>query len=108
MIAFVREVILAAIRSAVVFQVSGSQSTSTGVAPALMTAAAQEMIVKLGRITSSPGQRLRVAVATSSATDPLHTATPCLRPTLAAKSSSSRLTNGPSDEIQPVRTDSAR
>jgi len=45
---------LAAIRAAELFHVSDSQSTTTGTAPARTIAAAQEMIVKVGRITSSP------------------------------------------------------
>src|SRR5438270_7196815 len=108
MIALVLGVIRSAMRFAVVFQVSPSQSTSTGVAPDRTIAAAQEIIVKLGRITSSPGPKPSAATATSSAAEPLQTATPCLRPSLAAKPSSSLRTNGPSDEIQPVLIHSAR
>ena len=36
------------------FQVSGSESTSTGIPPALITADAHEIIVNEGMITSSP------------------------------------------------------
>ncbi len=56
-----------------------SQSTGTGVAPARRMDVAQEMIVNVGRMTSSPGRRSSAAIAASSATEPFITATACLR-----------------------------
>src|SRR6266511_2812690 len=100
--AFVRAVILAASKSGSRFHVFGWQSTTTGMAPNRVIAAAQEIIVKLGRITSSPAPILSAARATSMATLPLHTATPCAQPINCANPTSSLLTNGPSEEIQPV------
>jgi hypothetical protein len=108
MIALVRGPILAATCSGTMFQVIGSLSTSTGVAPARTMAAAHEMMVKLGRITSSPAFRPRAATAASSAIEPLHTATAWRRPTRAANSRSKRSTKGPSLLIQPVSMHSAR
>ena len=84
------------------------QSTTTGMAPARTTAAAQEMIVKLGMMTSSPAPICKAARATSIATLPLHTATPCVQPISLAKSASSLLTNGPSEETHPVSMHSMR
>src|SRR6266446_5132854 len=107
-IALVRLVILLAIRVGSMFHVSGWQSTTIGMAPARTMAAAQEMIVKVGRMTSSPGPMRNAASATSMATLPLHTATPCAQPISCATPASSLLTNGPSDEIQPVSMHSAR
>ena len=54
MMAFVLGVILASIWETSMFQVSGSASTSTGTAPTLVMAEAQQMMVKAGMITSSP------------------------------------------------------
>ena len=65
-------------------QVSGSESTSTGVAPDWTICWMQEMMVKVGMITLSPSPRWSVAAATSSAAVPLDTATPWRRPTRAA------------------------
>ena len=62
----------AAARMSIV-QVPGSESTSTGVAPVRTTASAQEMIVKVGMITSSPGPRSSASTAICSAAVPLHT-----------------------------------
>ena len=67
MIALVRGVMRASICPTSMFQVTGSQSTSTGVAPARTMRAAQEMMVKVGRMTSSPGPRPSAATAASSA-----------------------------------------
>src|SRR6516162_1485730 len=108
MMALVRPVILAASNFGSRFQVSGSQSTTTGTAPARATAEAHEIIVKLGKITSSPAPIFRAASATSIATLPLQTATPYAQPISCANPISSLLTNGPSEEIQPVSTHSAR
>src|SRR5262245_35142939 len=108
MIALVRLVIFAAISVGSMFHVSFWQSTTIGMAPARTMAAAQEMIVKLGTMTSSPGPIRRAARATSMATLPLQTATPCAQPISLAKSASSLLTNGPSDEIHPVSMHSIR
>ncbi|MNK65515.1 hypothetical protein D3C87_848120 [compost metagenome] len=83
------------------FQVNGSESTRTGLAPARMTAAAQEMMVKVGMITSSPSWIPKAEMAASKAIEPLQTAMPCLRLTRAAIRSSNCLTKGPSEEIQP-------
>jgi hypothetical protein len=60
----------------------GSESTTTGVAPARTMAAAQEMMVNVGRMTSSPGLIFRAAIAASRATEPLLTVIPYLRPNL--------------------------
>ncbi len=76
MIARVRDVIFASTWFGSMHQVRGSQSTSTGWPPLYSTACAQEMMVKVGRITSSPGCRSRQASAACKATVPLLTATP--------------------------------
>ena len=55
MIARVRDVTRDATCPPSMHQVIGSESTSTGVAPARTMASAHEMIVKVGMITSSPG-----------------------------------------------------
>ena len=55
MIAFVRSVIAASAASRSIRPVTGSQSTSTGVAPACSTALADATKVIDGTITSSPG-----------------------------------------------------
>ena len=89
-------------------QVTGSASTTTGVAPARTIAAAQEIIVKVGKMTSSSRPMPNAAIAISSAPEPLLTAIPYLRSTLAANCASNLLTNGPSDEIQPVVIHSAK
>ena len=49
----------------------GSESTTTGTAPARTMAAAQEMMVNVGRMTSSPDPIFRAAIAASRATEPL-------------------------------------
>src|SRR5215469_9836195 len=90
------------------FNVTGSASTTTGVAPARTIAAAHEIIVKVGKITSSPGPIRNAASATSKATDPFITAIPYRCPAMAVIPSSSFRTNGPSDDIQPVSTHSAK
>ena len=59
-----------------------------GTAPASSTAPTHEMIVNVGRITSSPGSSPSAATAASSAAVPLLTATPCRRPQYAAQPSS--------------------
>src|SRR5205814_5864754 len=107
-IARVRDVIFAATCSTSMFQVSEHASTTTGVAPARIIAAAQEIIVNVGRMTSSPFFRSSAVTDTSKAADPLQTATAYLRPSLFATPASSRLTNAPSEEIQPLRTHSTR
>src|SRR5262245_29275081 len=71
-------------------------------------AAAQEIMVKLGKIISSPAPILRAASATSMATLPLLTAMPCAQPISLENPASSFLTNGPSEEIQPVSMHSFR
>src|SRR5689334_5791102 len=100
--------ILALSLSTSMFQVTGSLSTSTGTQPQRTTAAAQEMMVKVGMTTSSPGWSFKAATAASRATVPLQTAIPCRRPAAWAMRSSNRLTNGPSEEIQPVSMHSLR
>src|SRR5206468_1161141 len=94
--------------STLIFQVCGSQSTSTGVAPARIIAAAQEMIVNVGMITSSPFPKSKAATEASRATEPLQTDTPYFRPTWDANSSSNLRTNGPSEDIHPVSMHSKR
>ena len=53
--------------------VSLSQSTNTGLSPALIIALQQEIIVKVGKITSDPDFKFSAFSAISSATDPLDT-----------------------------------
>src|SRR5437762_1496915 len=84
-IARVRDVIFAATCSTSMFQVSEHASTTTGVAPVRIIAAAQEIIVNVGRMTSSPFFRSSAVTDTSKAADPLQTATAYLRPSLFAK-----------------------
>src|SRR5947207_2757040 len=83
-IARVRDVIFAATCSTSMSQVSEHASTTTGVAPARIIAAAQEIIVNVGRMTSSPFFRSSAVTDTSKAADPLQTATAYLRPSLFA------------------------
>ena len=90
------------------FQVTGSASTSTGVAPVYATAFAVAIIVNVGRITSSPFSRPRAASARWSAVVPLEQATPKRQPTALEKASSKRSTNGPRDEIQLERMHSVK
>ena len=87
-----------------IVHVCGSESTSTGVAPARTTGSAHEMIVNVGMITSSPGCRSSKATATCSATVPLASAMPCLRPQYAAQRDSNASTCGPAPLIQPDRS----
>ena len=75
-IARVLEVIFDSICSTSTVHVRGSASTRTGVAPAYMTASAQEMIVNVGIMTSSPGPTPSALTAISSAAVPLLTAIP--------------------------------
>ena len=108
MIARVRGVIAASTPSIVMFHVAVSQSTATGTRPALTTAAAQLMIVKVGMMTSSPGfksQRINGDIERDGAVGHRDAVR---RPATSAIASSNRLTKGPSDEIQPVRIHSAR
>ena len=88
MIARVRGVIFASTCPTSIVQVTGSLSTSTGTAPASTTGSAHEMMVKVGRMTSSPGCRSSSLTATWSAAVPLTTATPYLRPQYAAHAAS--------------------
>lgn len=82
------------------FQVAGSASTRTGVAPVYRTAFGVAIMVKVGMITSSPRPIPCVAAAGWSAAVPFAHATPCSQPTAAAKACSKRRTNGPAEEIQ--------
>ena len=90
------------------FHASGSESTSTGIPPALITADAHEIIVNEGMITSSPFFIPTAITAASSAAVPLQTAIPYFLPTRFAKFSSSLFTNGPSEDIHPVSIHSER
>jgi hypothetical protein len=108
MMARVRDVIVRSICDTSMFHVAASESTTTGVAPARTMAAAQEMMVNAGRITSSPLPIPRATTASSSATVPFATATPYARPHRAAMPRSNLSTNGPSDEIQPLSMHWAR
>ena len=56
-----------------IFQVIGSQSTTTGFKPFLITAIKLETIVKFGIITSSPFFKSRLFTAISKAAVPLDT-----------------------------------
>ena len=64
---------------------SGSQSTSTGTQPARSTASAQEMMVKLGMMTSAPAGSCSASMASWSAAVPLHSDTPCRTPQYSAQ-----------------------
>ena len=77
-------------------------------APALRIAVAHEMMVKVGRMTSSPCSSCRDFNAQSSAPVPLLTAMACLRPKRSAILFSNSRTNGPSEEIHPVSIHSMR
>src|SRR5260221_94863 len=104
MIARVRGVMRASTSSARMHQQLGSASTSTGVAPARTTASAQEMIVNVGMMTSSPGSRASASMANSNAAVPLLTATPYARSQYDAHACSNRVRYVPADEIQPERS----
>ena len=77
---------------------------SMGFAPALITEEAQEIIVNVGIITSSPGPIFRADTAKSNAAVPLEQETPYFRLTFLLKDSSNFSTNGPSEETHPVST----
>ena len=85
-----------------IFQFFGSASIKIGVAPELMTAETQEIIVKVGMMTSSPSLIPNAFTAISNAAVPLETATPYFLFTLREKLFSNFSTKGPSDEIHPV------
>src|SRR5688572_10349297 len=108
MIALVRAVIRDSIWLTSMFHVTGSESTTTDTPPLRTIWVMQEMIVKLGRITSSPACRSSASIAASIAALPLHTAMACLRPTRSANSRSNLLMKGPSEDIQPVSMHSRR
>jgi hypothetical protein len=95
-------VILASIRLTSIFQVVNSESTSTGVALALVIAEIQEIIVCDGKITSSPSPIPKATTAISNAAVPLETAMPYFLSTLALNSNSNLSTNGPSEDTHPV------
>src|SRR5947209_3420509 len=104
----VRAVMRLSICATSMHHVAGSLSTSTGTPPARTTAAAHEMMVNVGRITSSPGWRARHSTAMSSAVVPLVTATPCATPQYAAHPFSNRSRYSPAEEIQPERKAAVR
>jgi hypothetical protein len=79
-------------------------STNTGFAPNRMHAIAQEIIVKEGITTSSPGFTPKANNAVSKAAVPLQTAIPCFTPRKEARFFSNLRTNGPSEETHPVST----
>ena len=76
---FVCSVIFSSTCCKFIFQVNGSLSTKTGVAPERITWLIQDIIVNAGRITSSPGPISIASIATSRAAVPLLTAIPCFR-----------------------------
>src|SRR5688500_5130841 len=84
--------------AASMFQVVGSQSTRTGMAPARVMAEAHDMIVNVGMMTSSPGSIRSAATAASRAAEPLQTAIPCLRLTRSANLRSNAATEGAAEE----------
>src|SRR5262245_37381170 len=86
--------------------VRGSESTNTGVAPAYMTACAQEMIVKVALSHSWRGLRSSASRASCRATVPLLTATPWFLPQYSAHPSSTSVMTLPDEETHPVRTHS--
>lgn len=83
-------------------RVSGSTSTSTGVAPVCTMALAVLMMEKAGVMTSSPGPRPRAAQTRCRAAVPLAQATPWATPQSRAMPSSKRSRNWPAELIQPV------
>ena len=85
-----------------IFQVLGSESTKTGLAPLFIIAKAQEIIVNVGIITSSPGPIFKAATAISNAAVPFEQAIPYFLLIFLLNSNSNFSTNGPSDEIHPV------
>src|SRR5678816_287426 len=108
MTARVRVVIFCSICATSMHHVWGSLSTRTGTQPRLITANAQEIIVKVGRMTSSPGSSSRQSTATWRATVPLLTAMPYFRPQYDAHFCANSSINLPAAETQPVRTHSRR
>jgi hypothetical protein len=82
-----------------IFQVLGSASISTGFNPERMIAAAHEMIVKEGMMTSLPSGSRNAFTANSRAVEPLETAIPWHRPTRVASFSSNS---------DPARLDAAK
>src|SRR5256712_445478 len=102
MIAFVRGVMAASIFAGSMHHVSGSTSTSTGLAPAMITTLAVTMMVKSGMITSSPAPTPIVSSAMWSPTVPLAQATPWVTLQYRAKLSSNWRTYFPCEEIQRV------
>ena len=78
MIAFVRGVMAASIRSASILHVASSGSTGTGLAPTFDTASHVAMKVWAGTITSSPGPISHARRTSCRASSPLPTATQCL------------------------------
>ncbi len=90
------------------FQVNGSASTTTGVAPARTIAAAQEIMVKVGRITSSPGPRLSAATAKSKAAEPLQTASQTGVQLVAPRPPQVAAQRVPQRRIHPLSMHSAR
>src|SRR5258708_7956473 len=95
-------VILSATWFMSIFQVSGSESTKTGVAPVYATALTVAIIVNVGRITSSPGPRSIVAMAKCSAEVPLVQATAYLVSHSSANALSKAVMKRPAEEIQLV------
>ncbi len=79
-------------------------STSTGVAPASLTARAVAMKVLAGSNTLSPGPIPRACIAIQRASVPLATLTQCLLPTNPAKSRSNSATAGPRMKSHRSRT----
>src|SRR5688500_2401967 len=102
MMALVLVVIFSSICEMSMVQVRGSASTSTGIAPAYRTATAHEMMVNVGRMTSSPSARSSTATAACNEAVPLHMLMPYCRPQYRLHFSSNSSINGPDEEIQPV------
>src|SRR5215510_13397991 len=100
MMPLVRDVMASAILDVSGFHVSRSESTSTGVAPVYRTEFAVAIIVKAGKMTSSPGSTPNVTSARWRDVVPFEHATPYRHPISWAKFSSNSRTKRPAEEIQ--------
>ena len=87
---------------------SSYESIKIGLIPNRINGATQEIIVNVGKITSSPFFKLSALIAASRAAEPLVTEIAYFLLMSLANSSSNFLTNGPSDEIHPVSMHSLR
>src|SRR3990172_1717891 len=102
MMALVRDVIFASICETSMHHVSGSQSTKTGMQSRSIIGKAQEIMVKDGMMTSSPGFKSMQPIATCKAVVPLLTAIPYFMPQYSAHFASNSSMKRPAEDIQPV------